>query len=556
MQSIKENWLLLSNLQIDYSIKSSKLVEILLKNRGLTTKKEIDLFLHSKLSDINTKSLEIKSKELDKAVERIKKAMAQKETIVVYGDYDVDGITSTAILWETLYAKGANVIPYIPHRIDEGYGLSIKGIDSILKEQKVKLIVTVDNGIVAQSAVEYANSKGIDVIVTDHHLPDSGDAKLPKAFAIVHTTKLCGAGVAWFLAKQLGDEKLTNSHLELAALGTIADLVPLVDANRVIVKEGLHKLRQTKRKGLIALLERSGIKKENVGVYEISHIIAPRLNAMGRIEHAMESLRLICTTNQKRAQDLADKLNLTNRQRQDLTKVAIEHARSLVLSESLNKRLLFIADSSYQQGIVGLIAGRLTEEFYLPSIVVSVGEVYSKASARSVKGFNIVEFIRQASEYLVDIGGHPMAAGFTVETAKLNILKNTLSELALSQVSDEHLVRTLLIDLKFPLYLISESLYEAIQQLSPFGMGNNEPLFVSENVIVENVRFVGNESQHVKLEVFTHKSKVYEAIGFGLSKKAMQIKVGDKIDIVYTISQNTWNNRTILQLKLKDIRTS
>jgi len=257
-------------------------------------------------------------------------------------------------------------LPYIPSRFDEGYGLSKEGIDNLLKTGGIDLIITVDNGIVANDAVDYANKNGIDVIITDHHVPTE---KLPKALAIVHTTLLCGTGVAYLLSQSLktGNE---NSHLELVVLATIADLVPLTGANRILVYFGLQKLKKLKRPGLLALMNKAGIKKEEMDTYKIGHMIAPRLNAMGRLASAMDSLRLICTNNKQKAEDLAETLNKTNLERQRITQEALAHAKNKAEEKGI-KNLLFIADESYQQGIVGLVAGRMVEEYYLPSIIIS-----------------------------------------------------------------------------------------------------------------------------------------------------------------------------------------
>ncbi len=546
---------ILSKSPITKKTTSGEIVKLLLKNRNITSEAEIASFLHPKLENLTSSNVGIDKKQLAKAVKRINFALSQKENIVVYGDYDVDGITGTAILWETLYRKSKNVTPYIPHRIDEGYGLSIKGIDNLLSENKeTKLIITVDNGIVAQDAVEYANKKGIDVIITDHHVPDTNAFMLPKAHAIVHTTMICGAGVAYLLSKEFNDNENLKEHLELAALGTIADLVPLQGANRIIVKLGLKELQHTSRLGLLALFKEAGIKTESIGVYEVGHMIAPRLNAMGRLENAMDSLRLLCTNDQNRANTLAQTVSQINKERQDLTKSAIAHAKAKVSNLHISKKILIISDQSYQQGIIGLVAGRLVEEFYLPSIVIAIGEKESKASARSVKGFDIVSFIRTAKEYLIDVGGHPMAAGFTVETAKIGDLSAFLEKNAIEAITTAHTIRSLTVDAEIPFSLLTKQLFDALQQLSPFGMGNPEPVFVSYAATVVDVKYVGTERQHIKLQLKSNDSEVIEAIGFGMTELASDLQRGDSVSIVFTLSENTWNSKISLQLKLKDIQ--
>ena len=493
-----------------------KLLTILLENRSVTTKLQKEKFLTPKLSDVTVESVKIDKLELKKTVERIKKAISNKKQIIVFGDYDVDGICGAAILWETLNEVGAKAMPYIPSRFEEGYGLSIKGID---------------------------------VIITDHHAPSDNK---PKAFSIVHTTLLCGTGVAYLLSKSF-KKKDEDNHLELVVLATIADLVPLTNANRVLVHFGLEVLKKTERVGLLALFNSAGIDRKEVDVYEIGHVIAPRLNAMGRLESAMDSLRLICTNNSKRAAILAKALSDTNLQRQQFTTKALMHAKAKA-KEKLVNNLLFIADESYQQGVIGLVAGRLVEEFYLPSIVISKGKTFSKASVRSVKGFNIIEFLRQASDLLVDVGGHPMAAGFTVETQKLDQLEEKLYELSAKLLKKDHLERVLNIDLEIPSDFISFKTYDLISKLKPFGMANPEPTFITKNLRVEALKIIGKDGKHLKLSLKPKDSSFWiDAIAFGMGE-LNAIEIGDEIEVAYTLDLNEWNGNKKLQLKVKDIK--
>lgn len=532
-------------------VETKEIIGLLLENRGIKTKKEVEEFLNPKLEAVTIEIVGIDKKQLKKAIARIELAIKNKEQIVVFGDYDVDGIGGTAILWETLNLIGAKVMPYIPHRIDEGYGLSIKGIENV-KEQygDLKLIITVDNGIVANKPVDFANEQGIDVIITDHHVPSK---KLPDAIAIVHTTKLCGTGVAYLLAQEIRNEQ--NDHLELVALATIADLVPLKGANRTLLKFGLEQLKKTNRIGILELLKEAGLAKQSLGVYEIGHMIAPRLNASGRLESAMDSLRLICTTSQKRAEELAREIGLTNKERQQLTIEATKHAIELVKNRKELEDLLVVVHESYQQGVIGLVAGKLVEEFYRPAIVISKGEKFSKASARSVRGFDIIEFIRTVSEFLVDAGGHPMAAGFTVETAKIPMLEKALRNKLGVLLDGDILKRKLKIDCEIELSLIDGIFYKALQQLAPFGMGNPEPTFLTSGVSVEDMRLVGNEGKHLKLTVGDQRAGTkLSGIAFGMGEMFAKIKIGDKIDMVYTIDENEWNGEKRLQLKIRDLK--
>lgn len=557
------------------------IISILLQNRGITTEKEREAFLYADISSVTPNSVGIDSRQLTKALKRIEKAISDKEQIVVFGDYDVDGITGTAILWETLYGLKAIVVPYIPSRMEEGYGLSIAGIKNLQNQiSNIGLIITVDNGIVANEAVDFANSLGIDVIITDHHTVGK---ELPKAHSIVHTTQVCGAGVGYLLSQEISSlqfsisngKHLSSDHLSLVALATVADLVPLTGANRVLLRYGLEELRKTSRPGLVALLKTTEIEKEKVGVYEIGHIIAPRLNAMGRLESAMDSLRLLCTKDRLKAMVLADTLQRTNTERQLLTRSAAEHAIQQFSTGEIDikRRLLFIAHEEYEEGIIGLVAGKLVEEFYLPAIVLSKGEKVSKASARSIAGFNIIEFIRTSSELLLNAGGHPMAAGFSIETAKISLLQEALETLAQKQLDEAMLQRILKIDCELPMSYVTEEFYEKLQVLSPFGMANPDPTFMSR-VKVDEVKTVGKEKKHLKLRVSRPhpnpdsievnlplkgegtqgRVMSIDAIGFGLGERVNDLKVGSTIDIAYTISENIWNGRKSLQLKLRDIK--
>lgn len=545
-----KNWDILSNIKITTkNFTPEKVQKVILENRGIKTKKEIKSFLYPDLKSLTVKSLEIDEKNLEKVVLRVKKAIKQKEKIIVYGDYDVDGVCGSAILWESLNSLGADVMPYIPHRTDEGYGLSKKGIDNLLKTYPdTKIIITVDNGIVANEAVEYGNSLGLQIIITDHHT--IGEKK-PEAFAIVHSTKICGAAVGWFFARSIAGKIINkdDEHLGLVALATVADVMKLKEYNRTLLVYGLPHLRNTTRPGLLSLFELAGIDKTKIGVYEIGHMIGPRINATGRLEHAMDSLRLLCTKDYKRGRELAEKLNSINTSRQKITIDSVIHAKELVKGKI--KKLIFVYHESYEPGVIGLIAGRLTEEYYRPSIVLSKGERYSKASARSVVGFNIIDFIRLSSHLLVDAGGHPGAAGFTVETSKIEELHKFLEKAADKKIAEELLVRKLPIDCELDLDLVNEKLFDGLQVLSPFGYGNPDPVFLSKKVTIENINSVGADKKHLKIQFGKNNFRI-GGILFNYDT-SLKLAVGDRVDIVYSLSENQWNGNRKLEIKLKDI---
>lgn len=525
--------------------KLDEIIKVLLINRGIKTKKEIkDFFDPPSPYTLTAVDLGINRHEFTKAVKRIKQAIKSGEKIMIYGDYDTDGVCATAIIWEILHKLGAQVMPFIPTR-EEGYGLKTERIDQF-KNEGISLIITVDHGIVAYPQAEHAKKIGIDLVVTDHHLP--GEKKL-QSWALVHTTKLSGAGVSWFLSSQLG-----RPTLDLATLGTVSDMMPLQEANRAMVKYGLKHLRETKRPGLLSLYQAAGLAKENIGTYEVSFVIGPRLNAAGRMEDPMEALRLLCTQDDQRAKILAEKIDQQNRARQLLTEQTTIHARDLWKAEGGKTKLIFVSHESYEEGIVGLVAGKLVEEFYRPTIVVAKGEQYSRASGRSINGFNIVEALRACADILGPHGGHPLAAGFTVETTKLEELKNRLTQLAEEQIDDEKLTPVLKIDLEVVPEDLSFSLWEQLARFGPFGTGNPEPVFLSHNLVIVDAKTVGNGNQHLALTVQSAVSDLkLRAIAFGMGVMLSQLSPGRKVDLVYNLISDQWNGQKKLQLKIKDL---
>lgn len=556
-----KKWNVLASVKDLRSLDVEKIRDILLQNRGIISEEQKNNFLKPKLESISIDSVGLNKDEIRKAFQRIEDAIHKKEQIIIYGDYDVDGITGTAIFWETLKKLGATVMPYIPHRVEEGYGLSEKGIENILQQYpKTSLIITVDNGIVANKAVDFAFKKKIDVIITDHHVSDEEHELPQKAFSILHTTKLCGAGIAWLISNELfsffGEKQEDQTYLGFAALATIADLVPLQEANRAIVFYGLQELNKTHRPGLVALFEKSGINKEEIDVYEVGHIIAPRLNATGRLESAMDSLRLLCTHDKKRADELAVKLNEINATRQKIMIDSVFHAKEIVETRSELKKMLIVAHDSYPEGIIGLIASKLVEEYHRPTIVIAKGEKVSKGSVRSIQGFNIIQFLRQNSHFLVNVGGHPMAAGFTIATEKIELFQKTLEDLAHLNVTDDLLVHSLNIDCEIPFDLISSNLYAMLKSFKPYGMGNPQPIFLSKNVYIRGLKIIGKEGKHLRMLLQQDNNKLIEAVAFNMAEILPKLQSDEYIDIVYSIDENTWNGTTRLQLKLKDIKTS
>jgi single-stranded-DNA-specific exonuclease len=542
----------------------------LLKNRGIKSRKDIDNFLNpphpQKIVDDDQAYLQkIDPNELDKAVLLIKKAITKNRPVVIHGDYDVDGICGTAILYKALKKLGANVSPFIPDRFDEGYGLSIESIDKIQSSKfKVQnyegkpLLITTDCGITAVEAAEHAKSLNFEVIITDHHSP--GQTR-PKAEAIVWTDELAGAGIAWILARHLASYKtpaiasdLYYEDLDLVALATIADIQPVLGVNRSLVKYGLVELNATRQAGLKELIKISGLENKEIGTYEVGWMLAPRLNAAGRLENAAAALRLLITDDESEAKKLAEKLHYINAERQQLTNQVIKIAQKKH-RESENFRetkVILLTHQEWHEGIIGLVAGRIKEEFYRPTVIISQGEEISKGSARSIAGFNIVEAIRECGEHLVDAGGHKMAAGFTIETKKINAFHKKLIEVAEQRLDQKLLSPIISIDACLKPTSINWDLLKKLKQFEPFGIGNPRPIFLTEGLQVSTVKTVGSDDKHLKL--WLKSSNNLSGIGFNLGHRADKIFAGDVIDIVYSLEENAWNGNRSLQLRIKDLK--
>jgi len=553
------------------------IIDLLIKSRGLTTKSAIKDFLGpSHPRDLSLKDVGLQPSALKAAATRINQAITTGQTIVVYGDYDADGISATAILWLTLHALGAKAYPFIPDRQRHGYGLSLKGIQEILDSSpskpycltpKSSLIITVDNGIVAHEAATFIKDQGFDLIITDHHQPSD---TLPPADVLVHSTQICGAGVAWFLSRQLlesSSAKLSaDSLLDLVAIGTIADLMPMIGVNRALAKHGLVTLSKSQRPGLLALKTEAGITDQHLSAYHVGFIIGPRINAMGRLEHGMDALRLLCTTNSQKATDLAQLLGDTNRSRQDLTSEMTDMADQIYRSipGATDNKIIIIDHQEFHEGVIGLIAGKLTETYSKPSIVISRGEEVSKASARSIKDVNIIELIRTAQSHLINAGGHPGAAGFTIQTSKIDIFRQTLITTANTTIDPSLLQPSLEIDCQVDLSDLDLDLYDRLQTFEPFGIGNPRPVFATTAQITE-LRTVGRDYQHLKLKLTPFKGQSLkgqhqstskqniDAIGFNLAAANQGLKPGDITNLAFKLDKNEWNGHTNAQLIINDI---
>lgn len=496
---------------------------------------------------ISLKDVGINEEEFKKAQKRLKTAKKNNEEIIIYGDYDADGVCATAILWETLYKLKYKVLPFIPNRFEDGYGITASSIDNLkTKNKNLKLIITVDNGIVAHDAIVHAKELGVDVIVTDHHALDN---KKIKAFATIHTTQTSGSGVAWFFAKELAGNTEVEKSLELACIGTVADQLPLIEVNRSIVLWGLKSLRVTKRRGLVQVFLGAGIDQNKISQYEIGFVIAPRINAMGRLGDGTDALRLICTTNSQRATELANLVNLTNSRRQKILEEVIIHSQEVALVDN-KKGVLLLVHESYHEGIIGLAASRLVEQFGRPAVVIAKGEKISKGSARSVAGVNITQILRQMEELLLSIGGHELAAGFSIENSQLENFSSKLEEISTPIMGKISKDKKIAIDMALNFENINWELAQELEKFEPTGNGNPKPLFMIKDVEVIDKKLMGSEKQHLKLKV-KNGNKTLDAVGFRMAENFEKIE--KKLSLAYNVEINSWNGVESLQLKIKDI---
>jgi single-stranded-DNA-specific exonuclease len=530
-------------------------------NRGLATDAEARAFLKAEPNgDANPFQLI----GMQQTVDRICYALQHNEPIAIYGDYDVDGVTATALLVQALEALGANVRGYIPNRFDEGYGLNKDALDT-LKADGVKLVITVDCGIRSPDEALHAQSIGLDLIISDHHHPDG--TNLPPALAVINPKQhgdpypdkdLAGVGIAYKIAEALLTVQQpingfhTNDLLDLVALGTVADLAPLVGENRVLVRRGLRQIRETKRQGLFSLAGVADLKIDKCTAGNIGFMLGPRLNASGRLESALASFELLTTKDFMRAGQLAMQLDTQNRQRQTITRTMQEQAEAIAMKDDPEAFLLFAAHEDFNPGVVGLAASRLTEVHYRPSIVAAKGPEETRGSCRSIPEFHITDALDRCKDLLVRHGGHAAAAGFTVKNQNLPELVSRLKEIAREQLGSKDLRQTLTADLEVPLSELNFDVLKHLLFLEPTGYGNPEAVFISRNIKVRLARTVGAEGKHLKLTLEDERGVSVDAIGFRLGH--LKESLPPYIDVLYRFEANEFNGRRTLQLNLKDLK--
>jgi len=559
----KNRWLLQTPLtpEADAALAAHPpLLRQILFNRGIATAAEADAFLRAE-PNFSTDPFQMKGMRV--AVDRIQAALANREPIAVYGDYDVDGVTATALLVQALRALGGQrVREYIPNRFEEGYGLNNEALTALANDG-VKLVITVDCGVRSPDEARHARDLGLDLVISDHHEPSGS---LPEALAVLNPKQdgdlypekyLAGVGIAYKIAEALVDSLTPaaslnlSSYLDLVALGTVADLAPLTGENRVLVRKGLAQMRETTRQGLFSLANVAGQDLKKANAQTIGFTLGPRLNASGRLDSALASFRLLTTTDIKEAGDLALKLNQQNLERQKLTREIQVTAEALALDGQKDSLLLFAVHPEFNHGVVGLAASRLSETYYRPAIVGNFGEETTRCSCRSIPEFHITHALDECADLLVRHGGHAAAAGFTVRNENLDALVARLRAIATRELGGRDLRPSLSADAEVPLARLTFEMLKQLEQLQPTGYGNPEPVFISRKVKVQSSRAVGAEGKHLKLSLTDGRVTV-DAIGFRLG--GLLPNLPTLVDVLYTFEVNEYNGRASLQLNLKDIK--
>ena len=545
--------------------KSSEIIARVLANRGIKSVTGSKEFFNPQLSQLYNP---YKMQDMDIATDRIITNIRSKNPILIYGDYDVDGTTGASMLYLALTELGAKVIPYIPNREKEGYGLSKIGIDKA-KELDINLIVTCDCGINAFKPIKYANSLKIDVIITDHHIPDEN---LPDAFAVLNPKRadcdypfkdLCGGGVAFKLACALSEkmnqpEDLMHKYLDLVTLGTCADMVTIKDENRIIVKHGLKLLSNGSKPGISALLKLVGLENKSISVGQLVFGVAPKINAAGRLGDANRSVELLTTSDKQRAKSLANELMQENHKRQIIQQEVVDAAFNMIHAniDLKNERAIVLAGKKWHPGVIGIVASKVKEEFHRPTIIVSYDKNgVGKGSARSISGLDLYNALAASSKYLIDFGGHAMAAGLTVREKSFDKFKKEFTTYVNNAINDEQLIPSIKLEGILKLKYIDGRFIDFLDKLAPYGPGNMRPSFASKRVeIVGNPRVIGN-GDHIIFKV-RQSQKVISAIGFNMSAHYEKLIKGLPIDLAFVVEVNEWQGREQIQLNVRDIKMS
>ena len=534
----------------------------ILNNRGINNEKDAEIFMNPSLEYLGDPFL---MKDMDKAVKRIKKAIENNENIYIYGDYDVDGVSSTSILYIYFKSIGYPVKYYIPNRLEEGYGINEEAIRKISSDD-CSLIITVDCGITSVKEVEIANELGIDVIITDHHECQS---ETPNAYAIVNPKQedcsypfdmLCGCGVAFKMIQALTDKEdfktSMYNYLEIVTLATICDIVPLIDENRIIVKNGLKLMKEGKNLGLRELIKVCGIETNKIGSSHIGYSVGPRINASGRLGYSYLGVQLFTTDSQEEAKEIANILESKNIERQMIESKMYKEAEEIMANDESYKddKVLVVAHEGWQHGVIGIVASKLTEKYYKPTVLLTIEGDEATGSARSIKGFSIFDALESCKDLMNKFGGHDQAAGLSLNRNNIKELKERINKIADYSLSKEDLIENIKVEYELEEDSANLNLVDDLHKLEPFGMNNPSPRFIMRDLLLTNVYKMGKNKQHLKIIVEDNKS--YECVGFNMSYLADNFEVGDKIDILFQVDENNYNNERKVQFLLKDIRLS
>jgi single-stranded-DNA-specific exonuclease len=537
------------------------IVKILI-NRGLDSPEKVEKFIHPTFNDLKDPFL---LPDMTEGVERIVEALRENEKIMVYGDYDVDGITAASLMFLVLNKLGAQVSYYLPNRLVEGYGISEDGLAEATS-QGVTLIISVDTGVTAVEEVERARELGIEIIVTDHHEPG---AALPKAVAIINPKvqpekdgghELSGVGVAFKVAQALyrrlqQPESELEEHLDLVALGTSADIVPLVDENRILTKFGIKQIVRTTKPGLKSLTFVSGLLGKDISTGQVVYVLAPRINAIGRLGNAEQAIKLLTTRDEAIASKIARFLEEENRRRKSIDEKTLNDALSMIDSQVdlKNDKAIVLASRGWHQGVIGIVASRLVEKYYLPTILIAIDGDEGKGSARSIPSFHIYNALNTCSGDLLRFGGHKYAAGLTIKPDKIEMFARKFKQVAEEELNADDLTPKLHIDADIDLDEIDEEFIHTIDLFSPFGPANMRPIFMSRNLEVVGTPHVVGKN-HLKMRV-KKGEKVFDVIGFGFGNHAHSLALRSvSVDLAYVAEMNTFGDQTRMQLRVKDLR--
>ena len=542
-------------------------ISLLLVRRGLKTAAEVKKFFKPSLNDLEEPFL---MPDMDKAVKRLNKALGEKEKILIYGDYDVDGTTAVSLVYKYLRAYTSNLDYYIPDRYDEGYGISTKGID-YAAEQGVTLIISLDCGIKAIDKIEYAKGKGIDFIICDHHLADD---VLPDAVAVLDAKRedsrypyehLSGCGVGFkFMQAFAADNGFPFSELEklleLTAVSIASDIVPITGENRILAYYGLKQINSNPSLGLKGIIDVCGLSGKEITISDIVFKIGPRINASGRMMNGREAVELLLAKNSKVAKQKSENINQYNEERRELDKKITDEANAIISSIENNEdnKAIIVYNPAWHKGVIGIVASRLTEKYYRPAVVLTKSSELITGSARSVSNFDIYKVVESCRDLLENFGGHTYAAGLSLKEENLQRFKERFQQIAAQEIVPEQLVPQIDIDAVLDLKQINAKFMSDLKKMSPFGPENHKPVFCTHGVQDYGTsKLVGREQEHIKLEIIDSKSasSPIHGIAFGMSRFNAHIKQMKPFDICYTIEENTYNGNTTLQLMIKDIRT-